>query len=89
MRFQALLYLRVCSKKKKFSNKIYVVVAQKNRHNVGDSSFEHPKHMLKVMGKKINTILVFLLKNFVYLNLCLFHREKVLFSPTKNCNLLH
>ena len=32
------------------------------RHQYG--SFEHPKHMLKIMGKKI-----FTLKYFVYLNL--------------------
>ena len=34
-----------------FSSKTYVVGAQKNRLN------EHPKHMFKLMGKKIITIL--------------------------------
>ena len=32
-----------------------------------EGSFEHPKHMLKIIGKKIFTILHW---NFVYLNLC-------------------
>ena len=32
-----------------------------------DRSFEHPKHMLKIMGKKISNLM---LKIFVYLNLC-------------------
>ena len=32
-----------------------------------DDSLEHPKHMLKIMGKKIFTILH---KIFVYLNIC-------------------
>ena len=34
-----------------FLNKTYVVGTQKNRLD------EHPKHMLKIMGKKIFTIL--------------------------------
>ena len=33
-----------------------------------DGSFEHPKHMLELMGKKIFTILRW--NFFVYLNLC-------------------
>ena len=37
-------------------------------------SFEHPKHMLKIMGKKIFTILrwlfLFMLKRFEYLDFC-------------------
>ena len=36
-----------------FSFKTYGVGTQKNR----DGSFEHPKHMFKLMGKKIITIL--------------------------------
>ena len=32
-----------------------------------DGSFEHPKCMLKLMGKKISTNLVFYSKKFVYL----------------------
>ena len=34
-----------------FSTKTYVVGTQKNRHNE-TVSFEHPKHMLNLMGKK-------------------------------------
>ena len=37
--------------------KHHIVGTQKNRLNDLDGSFEHPKHMLKVMGKKIFTIL--------------------------------
>ena len=34
-----------------FSTKMYVVGTQNKRR--GDSSFEHPKYKLKLMGKKI------------------------------------
>ena len=40
-----------------FSIKTYVVGTQKNRLNDRDGSFEHPKHMLNIMGKKIFAIL--------------------------------
>ena len=42
-----------------------------------DGSFEHPKHTLKVIGKKIFTI-------FVYLNLCLLVIQDVWFSRNIN-----
>ena len=49
--------LRVYIKKLNFliSQPKHVVGTQKNRLN--ESSFEHPKHMLKLMGKKIFTLL--------------------------------
>ena len=40
-----------------FSTKTYVVGTQKNRLNE-TFFFEHPKQMLKIMGKKIFTILL-------------------------------
>ena len=39
-----------------FSTKTYVVGTQK-KPSQRDGSFEHPKHIFKVMGKKIMTIL--------------------------------
>ena len=62
------LELRVCNRKiiSYFSTKTYVVYTQKNRLNEKvllkrtvsmRCFFEHPKHMLKIMGKKIFTIL--------------------------------
>ena len=39
-----------------FSTKTYVVSTQKNRLKE-TGFFEHPKHMLKLMGKKIFTLL--------------------------------
>ena len=42
-------------RKYNFSTKTYVVGTQKNRLN--DGSFEHPKHILKLMGKKMFTFL--------------------------------
>ena len=48
--------VKECVPKNKFSylaTKTYVVGAQKNRF----SSFEHPKHVLKLMGKKIFIVL--------------------------------
>ena len=50
-----------------FSTKTYVVGTQKNCLN--EAVLEHPKHMLKNMGKKIFTVLVTLFV-FVKLNLC-------------------
>ena len=38
-----------------FSTHTYVVGTQKNRHN--ETSFEHPKHMFKLMDQKIIAIL--------------------------------
>ena len=43
-----------------------------------DGSFEHPKHMLKIIGKKIFT--TFTLKNFVYLNQWYIGTDKQNFS---------
>ena len=43
-----------------------------------DGSFQHPKHMLKLMGKKIFTILR---QNFfIYLNLCVTEFQTVFHS---------
>ena len=42
------------------------VGTQKNRHR--DGSFEHPKHMLKLMGKLIITILCYNVIYFVDLS---------------------
>ena len=39
-------------------NIIYVVGIQKNHLSETDDAFEHPKHMLKIMGKQKFTILV-------------------------------
>ena len=40
-----------------FSTKIYILGTQKNRLNeTGDGSFQHPRHILKLKGKKIFTI---------------------------------
>ena len=36
----------------------------------GSGSFDHPKHKLKLMGKK-----TFTLKNFVFLNLCMIFQQ--------------
>ena len=43
-------------KKSYFSTETYVVGTQKDRFNE-TVLFKHPKHMLKLMGKKILTVL--------------------------------
>ena len=63
-------FVKSVQKKIYFSTKTYVLGTQKNRLNeTVHGSFDHPKHMLTLMGKKIFTIFKFTLKNFVYLNL--------------------
>ena len=49
------LWIRVCNEKlfSYFSSKTYVVGTQKNRLTAQDGSFEHPKHMFKLIDKKI------------------------------------
>ena len=57
----------MCTEKKYFSYflaKTYAVGTQKEPSQ-RDGSSEHPKHLLKLMGKKI-----FTLRHFIYLNLC-------------------
>ena len=50
-----------------FSTKTYVMGTKELSQ--WDGSFEHPKHKLKLTGKK--NIYNFMLKIFVYLNICL------------------
>ena len=56
-----------------FSTKTYVVGTQKNslnetaKNSLLSSSFEHPKHMLKIMGKKY---LQFCAKKLLFISTC-------------------
>ena len=67
------LKLRMCIKKltSLFLNQnMYCGYSKEPSQRDGSGSFEHPKHKLKLMGKK-----VFTLKNFVYLNLYMIFQQ--------------
>ena len=51
-----------------------------------DGSFEHPKHMLTIMGKKIFTILRW---NFLFIQFCVYSQNFCLSRPFSNPSIKH